>query len=301
MRGQSFYDWLEREISTEEFALVGLYEQKDKLLYQEAPALRKRYMDAVGDVEEGVLNDELEVSLLRRKVELIQIAINRREPIDIEAIEKELEKEKEEKVSAVENADLTLKELPELSEEERKTMQRQYREITTHFHPAMNKNITETQKELFEKAVEAYKNQDAEAMKLIYDLLFSPSDLSGIDIEFGQDDSQSDSREEFHEVAAELSIDYHLAKKLYSFFVPLEEDFVVLDIIESYKRQRKNVMAEIDEIRRGFPFNALTMLSSSEKINEYLAELQIRKKLCETERKELEDKIEKLIEGIDNG
>ncbi len=301
MRGQSFYDWLQREISTEQLALVALYEQKDKLLYQESPALRKRYMDAVGNVEEGVLNAELEVAILRKKSELIQIAINRREPIDLEAIEKELEKERSNRISAVESADLTLKELPELSEEELKTMQRQYRAITTHFHPAMNPNITDTQKDLFEKAVEAYKNQDAEAMKLIYDMLFEPVDLSELGIEVTRGKDESNQRDDYREAAAELSTDYHLAKKLYSFFVPLEEDFVVLDIIESYKRQRENVNEEIAQIRKGFPFNALSMLSSQTKINEYLAELKIREKLCETERRELEEKIAKLIEGINNG
>lgn len=301
MREQSFFNWLERELSTGQLALVGLYEQRDKLLYQEAPALRKRYMDAVGNVEEGVLNAELEVSLLRRKAELIQIAINRREPVDLEAIEEELKKEKEEKVSAVESADLTLKELPELSEEELKAMQQQYREITSKFHPAMNPNITDAQKDLFEKAVEAYKNQDAEAMKLIYDLLFKQDDLYGIETDVKTHREEEDPRECYREVAAKLSIDYLLAKKLYPFFVPLEEDFVVLDIIESYKMQRENVNEVIAEIRKGFPFNAVSMLSDKAKIDEYLAELKIREKLCETERKELEERIEKLIARGQNG
>lgn len=301
MREQSFFNWLERELSTGQLALVGLYEQRDKLLYQEAPALRKRYMDAVGNVEEGILNAELEVSLLRRKAELIQIAINRREPVDLDVIEKELEKEKKDRVSAVESADLTLKELPELSEEELKTMQQQYREITLRVHPAMNPNITDAQKDLFEKAVEAYKNQDAEAMGLIYDLLFKQDDLCNIDTDVKTYRVEEDPREYYREVAAKLSIDYLLAKKLYSFFVPLEEDFVVLDMIESYKTQRENAQAEIAEIRKGFPFNAVSMLSDRSKIDEYLAELKIREKLCETERKELEERIEKLIARGQNG
>lgn len=80
MRNQSFYSLFGQEVNTLGVALLGLYEKKDRLLYVEAPQIRKRYMEAVGNFEEGVLNDELELSLLHRKAELIQIAINRREP-----------------------------------------------------------------------------------------------------------------------------------------------------------------------------------------------------------------------------
>ena len=149
MRNQSFYSLFGQEVNTQGVALLGLYEKKDRLLYVEAPQIRKRYMEAVGNFEEGVLNDELELSLLHRKAELIQIAINRREPIDLEAIDKELEREREERISAVENADLTLKEFPKLSEEELKNMQSQYHDITTEFHPAINTDITDAQKELY--------------------------------------------------------------------------------------------------------------------------------------------------------
>ena len=97
MRKQTFYDWLAREVTSSRMALVRLYENRDRLLYVEAPQLRKKYMDVIGVYEEPVLQAELEVSLLRRKVELIQIAINRREPVDLIAIDTQLEKEKQEK------------------------------------------------------------------------------------------------------------------------------------------------------------------------------------------------------------
>lgn len=304
MRKQTFYDWLAREVASSRMALVGLYENRDRLLYVEAPQFRKKYMEAIGVYEEPVLQAELEVSLLRRKVELIQIAINRREPVDLIAIDMQLEKEKQEKVSELENADLTLNELPQLSEQQTRTMQRQYREITGRFHPSMNANLTETQKELYQKALEAYKMQDFEAMKLIYDMLISPVELGGISLSLGigeGEDSPEQRRAEYRDIATKLSTDYLLAKKLYSCFVPLEEDSVVLDMLHEYDEQRKMVESEITKVRKSFPFNAVETLNDRSKTEEYLTELRLRAKRCEEERTNLEKKIATMTEGRADG
>lgn len=302
MRAQSFYDWLLREVATSRMALVGLYEQKDKLLYVEAPPIRKRYMEAIGNFEESVLEAELEVSLLRRKIELIQISINRHEPIDLQAIEAILIEERNQKVSELEAKDATLNDLPQLSEQEEHTLQRLYREITSAFHPAMNPDITETQKELYEKAQQAYRLQDVEAMKLIYDMLFAPAELSGL--ELATQDSYPSAQKlkaEYKKFVSALSTDYKLAKTLYSCFMPLEEDAVVLDSLETYNAQRKTVEDEIVSIKSGFPFNAVETLNDKNKTEEYLAELRLRAKQCETEKAQLEQRINELIEGVTNG
>lgn len=302
MREQTFYDWLTREVATSRMALIGAYENRDRLLYVEAPPLRRRYMDKFGAVEEPVLQAELEVSLLRRKAEMLQIALNRREPVDLAAIEQKLEEEKEQKVSDLEQKDLTLHELPQLTEQQAHTIQRQYREITSQFHPAMNPDATETQRELYDRAVEAYKVQDVEAMKVIYDSLFAPQDLGELTIH--SDDkapAPEERRETYRAVASALATDYFLAKKLYDFFVPLEEDRVVLDTLNSYNDQRKAVEEEINRIREGFPFNAAATLDDPVKANAYMAELQIRADRCQEEKAELEKRIAALTEGRSDG
>ena len=302
MRKQTFYDWLTRELLSSRMALVGLYEKRDRLLYVEAPPLRQRYMDAIGVHEEGVLAAELEVSMLRRKAEMIQIAINRREPVDLRAIEAALEEERTRVVEDLEAEDRTLNELPQLTEQEQRTLQRQYREITASFHPAMNPGVTEAQKELYEKAQNAYRLQDVQAMKLVYDMLFVPEKLpeASVAAEETPYDAEKD-RELYREIASILSTDYQLAKQLYPCFQPLEEDSVVRAAIDSCDAQRRAVEEEISEIQAGFPFNAASTLEDRAKTEEYLAELRVRAKRCELEKTELERQIARMTEGAGHG
>ena len=298
MRKQTFYDWLERELFSARLALLTLYESRDRLLYVEAPELRRKYMDSIGVYENPVLEAELEAAMLRRKAELLQSAVNRRETIDLEAIDARLEEERQQKVSELEEADLTLKELPDLSEEQERQLQKQYREITGSFHPAMNPDISDTQKELYEKAVEAYKMQDVEALKTIHGMLFAPNDQITISYsELEQAKTAEERRQEYGELAAELGTDYLLAKELYASFAPLEDDQIVLNSLQEYREQREKVEEEIERIRSGFPFNAEETMNSPEKKEEYLAELRIRAKQCEAEKAELEKKINDLLKG----
>lgn len=302
MRTQTFYDWLTREVATSRMALIEAYECRDRLLYVEAPPLRQRYMDKIGVVEEAVLEAELEVSMLRRKAEMLQIAVNRRESIDLEKIDRELEREREQQVAELEQKDLTLHELPQLTEQQAHTIQRQYREITSNFHPAMNPDATDTQRELYEKAMEAYKMQDVEAMKAIYDSLFLPVDeVAYTDPNDSKVPAPEVRRENYRTIASELATDYYLAKKLYDCFAPLEEDRVMLDALRSYDDQRQAVEDEIQQIRNGFPFNAAATMDDPAKTNAYLAELQVRASRCEEEKSELEKKIAALTEGRSDG
>ena len=296
MRLQTFYDWLTREVVTSRMALARLYETRDRLLYVEAPPLRQRYLALFGEAEEPVLRAELEVTLLRGKLERVRAAVNRREKIDLEKIEAEVENERQELVSEAESADLTLGDLPELTEQETQTLQKQYHEITSSFHPAMNSDLTETQKELFEKAVEAYKVQDKEQMALVYEMLFSPEEQT-VTLEADNREITSEERRlGYSRLAAELTTDYSLAKTLYDCFAPLEEDRVVRSTYLEYEEQRKQVQEEISMIRNSFPFSAVETMNSSEKTADYLAELRLRLRRAQEEQEELEKQISELTE-----
>lgn len=94
MLEHSYSKWLEKEVLAIKYALLCILEKRDQLLYIEMPVLRQSYMEKIGFYEEQVLKAELELALLEEKKQLIQTAINRREPVDLEKIEKQLEEEK---------------------------------------------------------------------------------------------------------------------------------------------------------------------------------------------------------------
>ena len=108
-------------------------------------------------------------------------------------------------------------------------------------------------------------------------------------------------REEYREITSALSTDYKLAKQLYPFFMPLEEDSVIRSSLDGYDAQRRAVEEEIASIRAGFPFNAVATLNDKAKTEEYLAELRVRAKRCEIEKAELERQISTLTKGAVNG
>ena len=302
MRKQTFTAFLSAEVESARLALLAAYQERDRVLYVEAAPLRKRYMDIFGVVEDAVLRAELERHLLERKRDLIQIAINRREPVDLAAIEKLLEEEKAELLKQLESEDRTSKEMPELTEEQMQTMQRQYREINQAFHPSMHPEISDTQRELFEKAQEAYRNQDPEAMKLVYDMLFEPIDYGALAnvLREARADPLSP-RQSFVKFAHELETDYALAKELYDCFLPAEEDRVVSSALDIYTAERHLVEEEIEAIREGFPFNAVEVINDPAKQEEYMLSLKLRAKQCEIETKQLKDTITELLRGTIHG
>ena len=302
MRKQTFTAFLTAEVESARLALLAAYQERDRVLYVEAAPLRKKYMDIFGVVEDAVLRAELERHLLERKRDLIQIAINRREPADLAAIEKLLEEEKAELLKQLESEDRTSKEMPELTEEQMQTMQRQYREINQAFHPSMHPEISETQRELFEKAQEAYRNQDPDAMKLVYDMLFEPVDFGALAnvLREARTDPLSP-RQSFVKFAHELETDYALAKELYNCFLPAEEDRVVSSALDIYTAERHLMEEEIEAIRKGFPFNAVDVINDPAKQEEYMLSLKLRAKQCEIETKQLKDTITELLRGTIHG
>ena len=83
MENSCFAGWLAQEVESAQNALLTRIEQLDTLRYVEAPKLRNEYMVKIGTTEDEVLNAELDAKMLQRKLELIQIKRNRREPIDM--------------------------------------------------------------------------------------------------------------------------------------------------------------------------------------------------------------------------
>ena len=295
MLEQTYLTWLGKEVSAAKYALLVALEKKDHLLYIEEPELKEEYMQKIGMYEEQVLKLELEVSLQEKKKLLIQTAINRREPIDLEAIEKQLEEERSKQLHRLSETYKAGRHQTEtLTEEEKEELQKLYKEIVREFHPEIRSNMTETEKYLYEKALEAYKRQNLEGLRLIHDMLFQ-ADGEGIPIEITFTVSEMSETETLKEIAKEMMVDYSLAARLYSCFEPLEEDSVLHNAKTKYENMQAEIIAEIEGIMNRFPFIAKDTLRNEEKLKAYLESLNGRMNSAKERLEELQDEIGMMI------
>ena len=294
MLEQTYLNWLGKEVIAAKYALLVALEKRDHLVYIEEAELKEEYMQKIGMYEEQVLKLELEVSLQEKKKQMIQAVINRREPIDLDAIEKQLEEERSNQLKRLnETYKAGEHEKERLTAEEKEELQNLYKEIVRVFHPQVNNEMTDMQKSLYQKALEAYKRQNLEELRLIYDMLFS-EDTEGL-IETPEIVSEDTETEEIKEIAKELMEDYSLAAELYPCFEMLEEDAVLHSAKTKYEDMQAAIVAEIEGILNRFPFIAKETLRDGVKLKIYLDSLSGRMNSAKDRVDELKAEIAVMI------
>lgn len=294
MLEQTYLNWLGKEVIAAKYALLVALEKRDHLVYIEEAELKEEYMQKIGMYEEQVLKLELEVSLQEKKKQMIQAVINRREPIDLDAIEKQLEEERSNQLKRLnETYKAGEHEKERLTAEEKEELQNLYKEIVRVFHPQVNNEMTDMQKSLYQKALEAYKRQNLEELRLIYDMLFS-EDTEGL-IETSEIVSEDTETEEIKEIAKELMEDYSLAAELYPCFEMMEEDAVLHSAKTKYEDMQAAIVAEIEGILNRFPFIAKETLRDGVKLKIYLDSLSGRMNSAKDRVDELKAEIAVMI------
>lgn len=292
MANHTFVKWLNKEVASSSCALLKLYEELDKFKYIEGPRLEKEYMDKIGTFEETVIKEEIECELLKKKQEMIQSAINRREPIDESAIDEEINKLREEMIKEA-GGDAPPKEYADLSEEQATELQEIYSEIVKNYHPQTHPDLTEAHKELFKKAQEAYRRKDVSALKLIYDMLTS-ADGEGMAFELSMELDVSDEDETADE---RFTTDYTLASELYKGFIPTSEEASIQEEWRRYKQNIDEVMSNMETLKTQFPYTAAETLSNPDKLAEYKAGLEHRLYEASKEQARLTNEIERMKEA----
>lgn len=293
MRDHSFTMWMQGEVAVASCTLLELYEQLEKMKYIDGPKLEQEYMNRIGYYEETIIKAEMECELLQKKQKMIQVAINRREPIDEAAIDAELENVRRQMLEDA-GGDTVPHAYPELSFESRELLQSIYKEIVQQFHPETHPELTEVHRELFVKAREAYRHQDLEALKLVHQMLCSTteSDVNfGVMLEFffgvelGEVEDEDVQR-----------TDYTLASAIYSTFQPTDEEAVLMEQRTRYQSLTKDLMQEAENLRREFPFNAEETLRDPVKFEAYKEKLAHRLQeandACERRKKAIRAMIE---------
>lgn len=296
MSKHTFTLWLHSEVTSARCALLTLYEQRDKLQYIDGPQLEREYMDKIGGYEQTVIREEMECELLQKKKQLIQAAINRREPIDEASIDAQLEKLRQQMFREAAGSDAP-QEYAELSDEQGDELQELYRDIVENFHPQMHPELTEVHHRLFQKAQEAYKCRDLAALRLVHEMLHSTQEegaavklMLELLINSGADEEAAQDRD--------YETDYSLAAVIYSAFKPTNEDAVIQGERARYRRMTDGVMKEMEDMRRHFPYTACDMLSDPAEIEAYKEELAKRLRAAEAEKERRTKEICAMMEGV---
>ncbi len=292
MTDHRFAYWLKREIYSVKLALLTLFERQDALDKIRRPQLEREYMEKIGNYEQSVIMEEIECDLLLKKKQMVQSAINRREPIDEDAIDAELGLLREQMIEeACETGD-GFKPYgdDDIPPEKFDELQDLYRRITESFHPQLHPELTEIQRELFKKATDAYRRHDLDALRLIHDMLFGGEGSAlEITLEIGVSDG-SDGEEDPY-----ATTDYTLAAIVYEQFEQTGEEAVIGEDLEQLRQKFKATEASIQQMKLEFPFTAEEMLSDPAQVEEYKAELEIRMKNAKNTRVRREEEIRNMI------
>lgn len=171
------YERLLKENERLQNDISNLIEEREYLRCHVCKNLTAEYTVKVGSLECKAFEFECAALRIKRKIELVQAKINRREPIDMPCIEIQLEIEYakyeellNEKLKEINDA-LEWQGIDKLSEEDSKKLKSKYRYIVKKLHPDLNPNTTEQEKNLFFKAASAYENGDLKTIELICDLI----------------------------------------------------------------------------------------------------------------------------------
>lgn len=145
------YESLQKEIEKLNHDLSAVLFEKDELIYHICPKIESKYMLEIGVLEYKVFEFQCKILRIKRKIELIQQRFNRQEPVVLDLIEEQLDKEYakyevrlKEKLNSINDA-LAMSQCKELSYEDTQELKRIYRKIVKSLHPDMNPNITETE------------------------------------------------------------------------------------------------------------------------------------------------------------
>ena len=295
MYKHAFLDFIHADVLNAERALISAYTEKNRLLYIECPKIEHAYMLIVGEFEQVVIKKEIENELLDKKKEMIQAAISRRESVDEDAIDLEINELKEQMLKESEGK--ASSSFVDLSYDEESELNEIYKYIVSNFHPQVHPERSKVYKDLYDKANEAYKCKDLDTMKLIYSLIKKAVDdqmaeLINVLGEMGAEATEDDDLKDRH------MTNYQLSESIYQFFEPSSDEIVLLGEYNRYIEKTKEVYEEIETITKTFPYAAKDMLSDKNMLDEYNTELENRLKAAEADIKYKEMEIAEMIERV---
>lgn len=164
---------LQDKVASLQQELLDLVGEHDHLRYVICVNIENDYMLKMGYLEVKAFELQLTFSRMRREISMIQACINRGEPVQPTVIQERLEAEfasfqakLTEQLNQLDSA-LGRVQADCLSEEEMKELKQLYRQLVKAWHPDMNPNLGPEYAQLFERAVQAYRNGDLVTMRIL--------------------------------------------------------------------------------------------------------------------------------------
>lgn len=151
---------------------IKLINDKDVLLNWGKPQLEALYNTRIGVYQLQLLQLQLRVQSLKRKVELVRSAIARNAPLDVDAIEllvatelANAELKIMQETLNIENSKNLLQHLesPNRSAELRKI----FKQLAKQLHPDVNENLSSDQQHIWHLVKDAYEHGEVEKLKAI--------------------------------------------------------------------------------------------------------------------------------------
>lgn len=171
------FEKLKNEVEKMRTELSMLMLERDELQFVICQNIETEYMLKLGSIEYKAYEAQCAALRLKRKMELIQSKKNRQEKIILSAIEEvlnteftEYQKLLDEQINKMTDA-LKRSKSDILSDEESKELKKLYRKIVKALHPDINPDISNAQVNLFEQAVQAYKNGDLGTLRIIAEMV----------------------------------------------------------------------------------------------------------------------------------
>ena len=161
---------LQTEVTTLEKELWKVILEHDEMVNAIKPNLEAEYQKEIGYKELECMENEIAARRLKRQIELIQAAVNRQEPFQVEKIEKQLDDEFQEWYEKIEEHYKKVKEAESrieglMTDEENEEFKKLYRKLVFKLHPDLHPEHTADEKNLWHRVQLAYKGGDLEEMR----------------------------------------------------------------------------------------------------------------------------------------
>ncbi|MDU0939257.1 MAG: hypothetical protein E7A81_03125 [Clostridiales bacterium] len=164
---------LDVELTDLRSELMGLVLERNDLMFRKTRELEDLYMIKLGFLEYELSALQCKILRIKFKLDLIQIRMDFKEPIDLSEIDyqmeiqyEQLEKRQKEWKEQIEEAKARSG-TSELSLEESLELRRVYRNIMKILHPDICSNSSAEHLQLFQSVIDAYKSEDLDSLKII--------------------------------------------------------------------------------------------------------------------------------------